>query len=64
MPVAKGYMTAIEFTRLHVDLTLMNLERAMQNKPGPYPDPQCPIEKWQAAHAHLTAARELLRSCP
>lgn len=61
MPVAKGYMTAIEYTRLHVDMTLMNLERAMQHKPGPYPDPHCPIEKWQAAHAHLTAARELLR---
>ena len=59
--VAKGYMTAIEYTRMHLDLALLNFERAMQAKPGPYPDPGCPIHKWQAAHAHLTAAAELLK---
>jgi len=37
------------------------LEIAMRYAPGPYPDPECPIEKWQFAHEHLIVARDLLR---
>lgn len=40
---------------------LVLLEGAMRFAPGPYPDPHTPIAKWQLAHQHLLAARELLK---
>lgn len=49
-----------EATAILVRLAASTLESAMQEKPGPYPDPDCPIHKWQEAHAHLLAARTLL----
>lgn len=45
----------------NVDRAIESLEAVMQRRPGPYPDPRSPIEVWQLAHAHLLAARELLR---
>lgn len=41
-------------------IALARLNRAMSVRPGPYPDPSCPVEKWQAADAHLRAVIELL----
>ena len=40
---------------------LLCLEGAMGFEPGAYPDPGTPIAKWQLAHQHLLAARELLK---
>lgn len=53
-------MKKITVVQAGVSLALQYLEEAMQVKPGPYPDPECPIEKWQAAHEHLLAAQLLL----
>lgn len=46
--------------RMSVETALDFLHFAMEIAPGPYPDPECPIEKWQAAHQHLLAAQKLL----
>lgn len=48
-------------TRDHVSAGLVSLQIAMKCKPGTYPDPKTPIEKWQRAHEHLLAAQELLK---
>lgn len=53
-------MKPVTVTRAGIALALQYLEKAMQEKPGNYPDPNCPIAKWQMAHEHLLAAQELL----
>lgn len=51
----------LEQAQHYVAMALAYLERRMQRKPAPYPDPNTPIAKWQLAHQHLLAARELLK---
>jgi hypothetical protein len=47
--------------RRYARWALVALEKAMKVAPGPYPDPDCPIGKWQHAHEHLSCALELLK---
>lgn len=47
--------------RRYTRWALRAIEKAMKVAPGTYPDPECPIHRWQLAHAHLTAALELLK---
>jgi hypothetical protein len=47
---------------ISIELAIVHLHDAMKVRPGKYPDPKSPIEKWQMAHEHLLAAQELLRN--
>lgn len=53
-------MRNIARCRVDITLALASIERAMTARPGPYPDPKCPIDRWQMAHEHILAAKTLL----